>query len=212
MNANNINDLTGKKFGKLLVLQRAQSNTKSGNAKWICQCDCGNTTVAIGSKLKNGHTKSCGCNRISNNAKGHSKDRLYRIWYRMKRRCYREDDEHYKWYGARGIRICDDWLNDFLAFRNWALNNGYTDKLSIDRINVNGNYEPSNCRWVSQKTQCNNQTKNRYVVFQNAKYTVSQFADLLNYDYFTVINRLKLGWTPEQIAQTPEKERRKNEG
>lgn len=200
-----MDDLTGNKYGKLLVIRRFEQNSKSGNAKWVCRCDCGNTTIVIGSKLKNGYTKSCGCNRISNKAKGHSKERLYRIWYKMKVRCYKEDDEHYKWYGGRGIRICDEWLNDFLAFREWALTHGYSETLSIDRIDVNGNYEPPNCRWTSQKTQTNNTSANRRVVFQGKEYTVAQFSEFLNYNYSTVRNRLKLGWTPERIAQTPEK-------
>lgn len=209
MNTNGLIDLTGLRFGKLTVIRRAELDTKSGNAKWVCKCDCGNISTVIGSKLRSGHTKSCGCNRISNVAKGCSKERLYRIWYKMKIRCYSETDEHYKWYGGRGIRVCDAWLNDFYTFKNWALKHGYSETLSIDRIDVNGNYCPENCRWVSQKIQCNNQTKNRRVTFENKEYTISQFAELLNYDYHTVINRLRLGWTPEKIANTPE--RRKNE-
>ncbi len=206
MSKSELIDITGERFGKLCVIGRADTNTTtSGNAKWICKCDCGNITTVIGSKLRNGHTKSCGCNRISNIAKGHSKERLYRIWYKMKVRCYKEDDEHYKWYGGRGIRVCDEWLNDFLIFREWALTHGYSRTLSIDRIDVNGNYEPSNCRWVSQKIQANNKSSNRHVEFQGKEYTVAQFAELLNYNYFTVQNRLRWGWTPERIAQIPEK-------
>ena len=125
----------------------------------------------------------------------------------MKRRCYNKEDEHYKWYGARGITVCSEWKNSYTNFENWALENGYDDSLSIDRIDGNGNYEPLNCRWVTQKVQCNNVRSNRIVEYQGKKYTVAQFADFLHYDYSTVRNRLRLGWTTERIASTPEQKK-----
>ena len=145
-------DLSGKRFGALLVLSRAE-NDKNRHARWNCKCDCGKELVVSSSALLNNNQKSCGCDR--NNA-GLSKTRLYKIWCNMKQRCYNNNNTDYKNYGGRGIIICDDWLYDFKKFYNWSLQNGYNDLLSIDRINVDGNYDPQNCRWATAKEQANN--------------------------------------------------------
>ncbi len=148
-------DLTGQKYGKLFVIERAEN--KENRPAWLCKCDCGNIVVVKGSNLRSGHTKSCGCFRIekiTTHDKTHT--RLYTIWHQMKERCYRESSRNYKYYGARGIRICNDWKNDFSKFYEWAMKNGYNDKLTIDRINTNGNYEPSNCRWATISEQNKN--------------------------------------------------------
>ena len=203
--ANNVlNSLTGQRFGKLNVMSRAEKNTKSGNAMWICKCDCGNLSTVIGSHLRSGKTSSCGCNRISERSMGHSKDRLYRTWLGMHNRCYDPNHDRFKWYGGKGVSISDDW-HDFMTFRIWALSNGYTDELTIDRIDADGNYCPDNCKWVDMKVQANNRSNNRILRYRDKRYTATQLAEAHGLSPHTVFNRLKLGWTVDQIVNTPER-------
>lgn len=153
-------DLTGQRFGKLVVLERAKGNSKQIN--WLCKCDCGRTTVVQGSNLKNGHIRSCGCLISESNTKhGQWNTRLYRIYHAMKQRCYNPNSAPYPFYGGRGITVCSEWLNDFQAFYDWAMSNGYRDDLSIDRIDVDGNYEPGNCRWTIKTLQSFNRRKGK---------------------------------------------------
>jgi hypothetical protein len=200
MHSKNFDDLTGRRFG-ILVAVKVNGKTKSGNSKWLCQCDCGKKTVVVGSKLKIGHTKSCGCLKTSQN--GLSQTRVYRIWKGMIARCENYLNDNYYWYGFKGISVCEDW-HDFQMFYEWAIEHGYSKGLTIDRINTNDDYYPENCRWVSQKKQCNNVSSNRIIQYKNNSFTVSEFAEFLGYKYWTVWNRLKLGWTPEKIATVPE--------
>ena len=198
-----IKNIENQKFGKLLVL-RMSGKTKSGNIKWLCQCDCGNQSVVVGSKLRNGSTKSCGCLKFSPIAQGYSDTRLYRIWVNMHARCYNEKHDAFKWYGEKGISVCSLW-HEFIPFREWALSNGYDDNLSIDRISSNGNYIPDNCRWQNQKQQMNNVSSNKIILFEGSEYTQSEFADKFGLNYHTVRNRIRLGWTLEEIIKTPER-------
>lgn len=119
----------------------------------------------------------------------------------MKNRCYKKNNDNYQYYGGRGIAICPEWKEDFIAFKTWALSNGYNSNLSIDRIDTNGNYEPKNCRWVDIKTQANNRRNNHIVIYLDNEYTISEFADFLKVSYWTVRNQLKLGWPIEKIVQ-----------
>lgn len=157
-------DRTGQRFGKLTILDRAEDYVaKNGkkHVRWRCVCDCGKETVVDTCQLVSGKTKSCGCLRRGNIKHGGRYDRLYKVYSNMKNRCYNKNSNDYKYYGARGISICDEWLNDYKAFKKWAESSGYdaTSKhgeCTIDRIDVNGNYEPSNCRWTDMATQCKN--------------------------------------------------------
>lgn len=163
-----VNDLTCQTFGRLKVLERAGSN-KDGRALWLCKCDCGKITVKTGKLLLNGHCKSCGCgeyeNRV-NNITSHrlSNTRLYTIWQGMKQRCYYPKHKDYHNYGGRGIKICKAWLNDFVNFYKWAVDNGYREDLTIDRIDVDGDYTPDNCRWATWREQRLNQRPRKRVV------------------------------------------------
>lgn len=192
-------DLTGEKFGMLTVQCTFK---KDGEYYCKCTCLCGNETIARTSYIKSGHTKSCGCLKTKKRH-GLSNTRLQRIYYRMKSRCLDEKDVHYSNYGGRGIRICDDWLNDISSFFEWALNNGYDDNLTIDRIDTNGNYEPSNCRWATRKEQSNNMRKNLNITFNGKTLTVAEWSDLTGIKYDTLRARLRYGW-PVERALTEE--------
>jgi hypothetical protein len=163
-----VKDLTGQRFGRLTVLERAGSS-KEGRALWLCLCDCGTVSVKTGKLLLNGHCRSCGCgeyeNRVSNcTSHKMSNTRLYNIWCGMKQRCYYAPNKEYHNYGARGIVVCDEWRNDFLAFYNWAIANGYRDDLTIDRIDNDKGYSPDNCRWATAREQRLNQRPRKTVI------------------------------------------------
>jgi len=150
-------DLTGRKFGRLIALH--YSGVQHGtNVSWACLCSCGNIKNIRETDLKNGHTKSCGCFRRDFRYKhGESKTnlkrqtRLYNIWTGMKSRCYNKKDTGYRYYGRRGIAICNEWRDNYNTFKSWAILNGYKENLTIDRINNDGNYEPDNCQWITAK-------------------------------------------------------------
>lgn len=167
-------NLTGKKFGRLVVLKRAGSTAKK-KATWFCRCDCGNEIIAIGSNLSSGNTTSCGCfdreiNSIVHSTHGGNRpgkrERLYSVWLNMKARCTIPARADYKHYGGRGISVCEEWAHDYARFREWAFANGYDPEAppyvcTIDRIDVNGNYCPDNCRWVDMETQRHNRRDSR---------------------------------------------------
>ena len=185
-------DITGKAFGDLTVLER-YGKSDDGKTKWLCQCACGNYTVVLGQRLRNGTTKSCGCRRVSaNQTHGMYKTRMYRIWQAMRARCYNPKRKGYKHYGGRGIKVCDKWESFEGFFED--MHEGYTDGLSIDRIDVNGNYCKENCRWATQRTQSNNQRKNVIVEIKGESHTVSEWAVISSIPRATIQKRMRIGW------------------
>jgi len=192
-------DYTGQKFGSLLVIKRLPQEPYT-KAKYMCICDCGNETIVSGSNLVTGHAESCGC-KVIKHGLAH-KERLYNIWVGMRQRCRDKNSKDYPNYGGRGISVCSEW-NDYLTFRKWALENGYQDNLSIDRINSDGNYKPSNCRWESYINQNNNKTDNVTIKYLGENKTLAEWAKIFNIPYKTVISRRFRGWDIKRILTTP---------
>lgn len=204
-NMSKSNNLIGQRFGKLTVIERAENN-KQGKTMWKCVCDCGKVKLKPVSSydLKKGKVTSCGCNYfISNKSRnkkhGMTNTRLYEIWSSVKQRCYNKKSMAYKYYGGRGIAVCDEWVNDFQAFYVWAMANGYRDDLTIDRIDNNKGYSPDNCRWATYKTQENNRTNNMIVEYKGQKYTVSQLSKILGISQPTLNWRIKHNWAENEL-------------
>lgn len=199
-----IKDLTGMKFGQLVVIKRLKCN-KWRQSVYLCKCDCGNTIEVVGNDLKNGHTKSCGCTKCSQNRLTAIYPRLYNIWKKIKDRCYNINSNIYKYYGKRGIKVCNEW-HDLETFIEWALKNGYQDNLTIDRINNNGNYEPSNCRWISLPAQQNNKRTNRLITYNNETHTIAEWEKIKKFPKDVIRQRInKLKWDIEKAIETPVK-------
>ena len=212
-------DLTGQKIGKLTVLQRVE-NTKQGQTRWLCQCDCGEQTIVHGQNLRYGKTQSCGCNRriapvIAHTTHGGRHTRIYKKWVAIKSRCYNEKATGYKYYGGRGITMCDRWRDSFEAFYEdvSTLPHFEEEGYSLDRVNNDGNYEPNNVRWASVEEQQNNKRSNHLLTYGEQTQTIAQWAKEIGCDQRTLCNRLWRGWSVEKALFTPiTREERKNEG
>lgn len=211
-----LHDLSGQRFGRLTVFERAENKGKQ--TAWLCKCDCGKIVAVMGWNLRTGNTKSCGCwrdekvpqvNKELNTRHGESHTKLHKAWCNMRYRCFNAKCKFYDIYGGRGITICDEWSN-YEAFRDWSLANGFAEGLSLDRIDVNGDYCPENCRWVSEKVQQNNKRDNNYLTFNGATHTIQEWADITGIGWSTIKERLKNGWTvDEALTRKPRKHTRK---
>lgn len=201
-------DLTGQKFDRLIVVKKIGKN-KFNNILWECQCDCGNKKITTSTNLIKGICKSCGCLHKEGNRRTHkmSKSRIYNIWHKMNERCYNVNDNAYRNYGARGIKVYKYWQpqnNGFINFYKWSTKNGYKEDLSIDRINNNGNYTPKNCRWITMKEQANNKRNNLVIEYKGVKKTLKEWSEELNMSYNCLRHRLYRSWTIEKAFTTPE--------
>ncbi len=200
-------DLTGRRFGRLTVIARAE-NSKDGRASWLCICDCGNKCIVVGDKLRRGEKKSCGCmmrewQHMSHSSHGLSDSKLYRIWRSMRGRCKNPGVLCYKDYGGRGIKVCDEWESSFIAFLAWAVQAGYQDGLTIDRIDVNGDYSPQNCRWATRLEQSRNKRNSRFLEFQGERKTLSEWAEITGIPLNLISGRYTRGWSAERIFCEP---------
>ena len=205
-------DITGNRYGRLVAIKPISKIP--GKYHWECQCDCGNTCIVNGAYLRNGKTKSCGClkeevlkNGANRNASLLSGTRLYHIWFGMKSRCDREKNQAYERYGKRGIAVCDEWngKDGFIRFYEWAMNNGYDESLSLDRIDNDGGYSPDNCRWTTEKVQANNRRSNRRFEVNGEIKTLAELCEEYHVSYQMVQNRVNRGWNIIDALTMPPK-------
>jgi hypothetical protein len=199
----------GERYGRWTVISDEYHKGKYLCVK--CHCDCGKNSEVFVSALLNGRSKSCGClhSEIMHNVKAHykhgfaHKERLYNEWKSMKQRCYNQNTNRYYRYGGRGVTVCKEWMDSYIAFREWAINNGYDDMLTIDRIDVNGNYCPENCRWVSIATQNRNKSNNVWIEFNGERHVVADWAKIKGLSIKLLEGRLYDGWSVERALNTP---------
>lgn len=211
-------DLTGQKFGRLIVLERVENYIQPNGtikARWKCLCECGKHCVVCSSELRCGKTKSCGCFKLgilrtSRITHGKSSTRLYGVWKDMKARCYNPNDKYYHVYGAEGKAVCEEWRNNFQAFYDWSMSHGYDEnaprgECTIDRIDGTKGYSPDNCRWSTNKEQANNRRSNHMITFNNETHTLAEWAKITGISCWAIKYRLKANWTIEKTLNTPTK-------
>lgn len=201
-------DLKGQKYNRLLVIGDAIKRGK--NYYYPCRCECGKETLVRKDALVSGGTKSCGCSRgqYPIDSKYSKRSRLYHVWYGMKRRCENPQDTNYHKYGGRGIRVCKEWSDNYEAFVDWAIEAGYDPnskhkECTLDRIDNNGNYEPSNCRWANMTVQSNNRRNSVLVTYCGETLTIAQWAKRVGLSHGTLLNRINQGWDIEIALTTP---------
>lgn len=194
-------DLTGKKIGRWLVKEYV------GKEKWLCICECGNQKVVKGRNLRSGESKSCGCLHReivgkSSIRHGMYGTRIYKTWQNMKSRCYNPNVPKFKNHGGKGITVCSEWLT-FKNFYKWSMENGYSEKLTIDRIDNAKGYYPSNCKWSTYKEQNNNTEQNHIIVFKGVSKTIAQWAEELKMNYKVLSSRINRNWDIEKAFCAP---------
>lgn len=189
--------ITNCRYGRLTAVKRVE-NDKYNHKQWLCRCACGNEIVVLQSSLISGRTRSCGCyykdtRQTSARTHGQSKTRLFHIWTEMLARCKYQSRNDYQYYGGKGIKVCEEW-QAFENFAKWAQENGYTENLTIDRIDTDGDYTPANCRWATRQTQMNNTTRNRVVTVNGVSKTLAEWSRENKIKYHTIQDRLARGW------------------
>ena len=195
----------GEKYNNLLVI--GESTRKNGARHFECKCDCGNITVVRKFNILNGITKSCGCLKLImtkkiNTTHGMTKTPLYQAWINMKARCLNKKHKAYDDYGGRGICVCDEWINDFNSFMNWANINGYDKTLTIERINVNGDYCPDNCSWIPMSDQLKNKRNTVRLSLNGDTRIISDWSTITGIGRHTIHCRIKRGWSAEKTLTT----------
>lgn len=205
----------GDRFGRLTIIEEVEPilRKKYKERRALCQCDCGTIKVISLYPLIAGKIHSCGCylkeyakangKRFLKYAKDRTTIKLHSIWHGMKCRCYTASSGNYDRYGAKGVRVCKEWLDDFMSFYNWAISNGYSEELTIDRIDSNGNYEPSNCRWVNNTAQANNRKSNVLITYNGETHTITEWSKILNIKKEVLFSRRHNGWSIERMFSTP---------
>lgn len=201
-----IENLTNKSYGRLTVI--SYSHAKKFRSFWKCKCTCGTEVIVRSDCLKDGNTQSCGClpteiNTDREYKHGQARTKLYRVWASMKNRCNNPNDYNYKFYGGKGVTYCPKW-EDYMPFYKWAMENGYREGLTIDRIDNDGNYEPNNCRWVSQGEQLLNTSRTKLYTFNGKTQHLKFWAEELGIKEMTLFSRINtLGWSVEKAFTTP---------
>lgn len=197
-------DLTGQRFGRLTVMKEA-GRTADGRIRWQCLCDCGNITETPSTKtLRNGTCRSCGCiqkERPNKQTHGKSHTKLFAVWNAMKQRCANPNVKSYANYGGRGITVCKEWVGDFQNFYSWAISKGYKEGLEIDRIDVNGNYKPNNCRWVTSQKNNNNRQNNLLIEINGEEHTLAEWSRITGIHRNTLAKRIRSGKPPDEILK-----------
>ncbi len=212
-------DLTGHRYGRFTVVELVEPHiTPKGKIRtqWKCLCDCGAERIVATCNLRNGTSRSCGClsrelarKRLTKH--GLAGTKIYYVWQKMCQGCFSPNSREYKYYGARGITVCDEWCNNFQAFYDWAIESGYKEEISpnginkwtIERIDNDGNFEPDNCCWATMEAQANNKQTNHLVTFQGKTQTISRIAKQQNINPQLIYDRLKKDWEPEKAITTP---------
>jgi len=214
-----IKDLTGQRFGRLMVLYDT-GERKNRNVVWHCRCDCGNELDVRSGDLVSIHTTSCGCyqrqraaevNTVHGMTREETFHSIYWAWCSMLQRCENPDNKGYKNYGFRGIKVCDEW-HKFIPFCDWALANGWQKGLQLDRINNNGNYEPCNCRWATPQENNRNRRNNHMITFAGKTQCLAAWSDDTGIGYFTLRNRINRDRWPIERALTEPIKRHNKEG
>lgn len=206
-------DLTGNIYGRLRVIGASEKRTQKGEILWTCRCECGRTVDVLGRRLRTGVTKSCGCLKTERIIEAHKThggygSRLYNIWRRMKQRCNNPKDPAFQRYGGRGIKVCQEWDDDFGAFQAWALVNDYQNGLTIDRKDNNGPYSPENCRWATMMDQQNNRRDNQILTYRGESKTAAEWSRETGISQNAICKRLKDGWGIDRTLSTPMRNRK----